>query len=119
MQNKILKKVSKSLASHFTYFKHDNILVVSEDKTQLPFAYIVYDNRYPNTLLLSLSLDYFNIHSVSDVVIATSQIYEVNSSESFYISKDGTTHFSEDAYYYFDLENNKLKDLTPISNAIN
>lgn len=119
MENKQLLKVQKLLKGYFTYFKHDDILVVSEDKAVLPFAYIINDINYKDTLLISLAVDYPNSLKVADVVLTISKLINVEISEPFFINpSDGVTYFNEDAYEQWDLQSINLDKIDPISQEL-
>lgn len=109
-------EIEKKLKNYFCYFKNDDILVISEDKSVLPFAYIINDYNYPDFLLLSLSIDYPNPIPVADITLIANKVKEVVLSEVFYISpSDGKTYFHDEAYERFELDNLPLEDLEPIS----
>lgn len=120
MDNKYLRKIQKLLKNYFCYFKHPNILVVSEDKAVLPFAYLIIDENYPGKLLLSVAVDYPTSLNVAEIALISNNILPVMLSDVFYISStNGNTYFNEDAYNRWDGETIDLNLLTPISNVQN
>lgn len=118
MEHPKLKKISKVLNNFFSYFKDDNILVVAEDKSVLPFLYIISDNTASNALLLSIAVDYPNAVFVADVVLKCSPIAKLALSEAFYIDAEGKTHFGPEAYVKWDLDNVEFTKVKPISEKI-
>lgn len=120
MENKHLLKIQKLLNNYFSYFKSDKILVVSEDKTEMPFGYLIADENYKNTLLLCLAIDYANPLKVADLALQANKVLPVEVSEGFYINPmNGTTYFDEDAYYQYNLQSLDLNAMEPISDAQN
>lgn len=102
--NKYLKMVRKEIPQYFSYFKDANILVVSESKEVLPFAYIIRDVNTPSHLLLSIAVDYPFSQNVVELALATNKIKPVAISDEFYIAKSGNTHLGDDALKYYDLD---------------
>jgi hypothetical protein len=120
MENKHLKKIQKLLNNYFSYFKSDDVLVISEDKAEMPFAYIINDSRYKNTLLLCLAIDYANPIHVAEVSLKANKVLKLELSEAFYINPmNGVTYFDEDAYYQYNLQSLDLDTMVPYSNASN
>jgi hypothetical protein len=119
MENKHLLKIQKLLNNYFSYFKHDNILVISEDKAVLPFAYIIVDPGYKNTFLLSLAVDYPNSINVAQLILSVSKYYNLALSEPFFINpNDGITYFNDDAYKQWDLQSINLDKIEPASQEL-
>jgi len=119
MEQPILLDIQKILsAEYFTYFKHDNILVVAEDKTVLPFAYLIIDEHYPDEVLLSLSINYSNSINVAQCIINISNMYKVLLSDVFYISSDGRTYFNEEAYDRWDIDLINLDKIEPLNKHV-
>lgn len=113
----ILLKVKKKLNNYFCYFKHENILVISEDKAVLPFAYLIHDKEtHPHFLLISLAIDYPNTYNVAEITLLSNSVKRVALGEQFFISKDGTTYLGEDAHKYYSIETQlSIEDLEPTS----
>jgi hypothetical protein len=119
MQNKILTKIQKKLNKYFTYFKDDNILVISEEKSVLPFAYLIADERYPNAILISLAVDYPQSINVAEIICLTSTIYRITLTEPFYIcTSDGKTYFDEEAYTKWELDTIPLDKIEPLNKNV-
>lgn len=114
--NKRLAKIESALKDYFCYYKSDDILVVSEDKSTLPFAFFIQEISVPNTVVMALAVDYSDCFAVSQVSILAATATSVVLGEVFYISpKNGETHFGEEALNQFDLENFDITDVVPIS----
>lgn len=121
MENVSLKKLQKKLKNYFTYFKHNDILIVSNDKSELPFAYLINDDEnHPDEVLISFSVDFCNAASVAQFVLEINENSDVLVTESFYISKSGMTHWGEEAFKMFTIDNViDLEGLAAISEVIN
>lgn len=116
VENTHLLKVQKALKNFFTYFKEDNILVISEDKTTAPFAYIINDATHPTALLLSVSIDYPHSNNVAEIALASSSVRKTQLSDCFFISSvDGSTYFEEEAFERWELESLDLSKVEPLS----
>jgi hypothetical protein len=114
-----LKEIQKLLTPYFSYFKDKQILAISEDKASLPFAFLINDKNYPNSLLLSIAVDYPNSITVVDLTLISSSISNILLSEAFYISpSDGKTYFGDNAYSRWDLEMLDLNGITPESKQL-
>jgi hypothetical protein len=119
MEHKDLKKVQKKLKQYFSYFKHDNILVISEDKTVLPFAYLIIDeNNYRGYMLLSLAVDYPYSEKAVELALIANLVRPVALSEQFFIAQSGTTYIGKDAHKQFQIETElPLEDIEPLSDV--
>lgn len=115
---KTLKKIQKRIPKYFSYFKDDHILAISEDKMQLPFCFLIDDDRYPNKVLLSLAVDYPNSINVANlIVLAKIPMMLV---QPFYISTtNGTTYIDDDAFHRWELEAINIEQLTPPTMSVN
>lgn len=119
MAKKYLKQAQSLLPEFFTFFKNNNILVVSEDKASLPFALLVYENEHPNVLLVSLAIDYPDSVVVAHMILALSQKMNIALSDVFYISpSDGHTHFNEEAYDKWQLSQFDLGKIPALSEEV-
>ena len=120
MENPKLLKLQTKLKNFFTYFKDDGVLVVSEDKTTLPFLYAIVDKHSPESILLSISVDYPTSINVSEITIKSAQVSKTSLTHPFYISiQSGKTFIDDDAYRQWDLDSIDLNQLEAISEAIN
>lgn len=116
MRHKYLKKAKKTLSDYYTYYKHDNILVISEDKAVLPFAYLIVDEHYPENILLSTAVDYPHLNKAIDVALSVNSIKKIALTEQFFIAQNGSTYFGNDAYKYHEIESQiSLEELEPFS----
>lgn len=105
MQNKYLKRIAKTLKSYYFYFKHENILVVSEDKATLPFAFLISDEiRHPGKILLSLAVNYPFSEKAVALALGANAVKPIMIADNFFIGQNGTTYIGEDASKYFELE---------------
>lgn len=105
MKNIYLNKLKEKLSHLYCYFKDDNILAISEDKTTLPFALVIHDKEnYKEYLLLSLATDYPNCEYAVEVALWANKILPTVLSEPFFISSDGTTYTGNDARSQWNLE---------------
>ncbi len=119
MVNKHLKRVKLALSGYFCYFKHQDVLVIAEDKSVLPFAYLIASEPgHPGQLLLSVAIDYSSSDKVANIALVANKVMPVVISESFYVSKMGVTHMGEEAERYFDMDTFlPLEELDPESKA--
>lgn len=118
--NKKLLKLQKSLNKYFTYFKDENILVISEDKSSLPFLFVIVDPNYPTHLILSVAIDYPASTLVLDIAALCSKLGRIAVSHNFYISPySGATHLDDDAYRQWDLDTIDLEKLESPSKELN
>lgn len=117
MQNKYLRRVRKALPSYFCYFKADNILVLSEDKSVLPFAYLIHDPiANPNFLLLSLAVDYPHSERAVEVALIANTVLRVALTENFFVSQTGNTYIGQEAFKHYEIECElPLQDIEPSS----
>lgn len=120
MEDGIIKKLQKKLKNYFTYQKTSDILIVSLDKHEMPFAYVVYDNvHYPNNLLLSFSVDFPIASMAANLALDINDIKPVIISEQFFISNSGITYWAEEAEKMFEIENLlNIEDLEPESQEV-
>lgn len=105
MKDNTLKKIQRALKNYFTYTKDDGIIVVSLDKSELPFAYIVEDVALPKILLISFAVDFPLCNLAANVVLEVNKIKEVVLAENFYISNSGDTFWGTEAERLFELDN--------------
>jgi hypothetical protein len=121
MNNPTLRKIQKKLKNYFTYFKHDDILVISEDKADMPFAYIIRDKEnYPDCVLMAFALDYCNSAGIAQIVMDISKVETIQIAESFYIAETGLTHWGQDAEKRFAMDLHfDLESLEPINETLN
>lgn len=91
---------------YYCYKKEDSILVLAEDKGDIPFLYIIEDDNYPKTLLLSFSIDYPYPSNACLIALELREHYKVLIAEDFYISKSGYTHWGDEArkILHFDMQ---------------
>ncbi len=116
MANAKLIKIKKLLKNYFCYFKHPNVLVISEDKSVLPFAYIIVDKSHPASLLLSLAINYPTTINVAEVILVAQTIFPISLADPFYIAaSDGKTYLNEDAYDMWGKESVDLSSIMPLS----
>lgn len=110
--NKLLKKVGVLLKPQFTYFKDENLLAVSEDKTTAPYAFII--SEKPGHLYLSFRIDYPFITNCVQMALDIAKLSKVTQAEGFFISKLGQIHFGDDAMKYYEFEMYApLEDIDP------
>lgn len=101
--NSLLKSIK--LPNYFTYFKENNILAISEDKSSLPFAFLIIEDEYKDLILLSISLTADPVLS-ADIALQASLFNEIMLIEAFYVSEvDGMTYFGNEATRQYNLEN--------------
>lgn len=116
MKNKDLTQVNKLLNKYFSYYKSANVLVVSEDKAVLPFAYIINDKTHPNHLLLSIAVDYPYSERCVELALLVNSVKPVALTEQFFIAQNGTTYLGSDADKYYSLESDyPINDIQPFS----
>lgn len=119
--NKNLDKAKKVLAN--TYFveeKDENIISLSPSNESLPFAYLLYDDDYPNTIILSFAVDYPDATASADLVLTLIHICKVAVGEPFFCDNGFNMHWGEDAYQKFELQELvDLGTLEPISDLRN
>lgn len=118
--NNQLLKIQKLIEPYFfSYFKDSNILVISEEKQVLPFAYLIIDPNYKGIVILSLAVDYTDCNKTAELMIITSQVLKISLGKSFYISKEGSTYFNEEAYQQWTLDNEfDLNKIEPINQVL-
>ena len=105
MDNKYLKKIKSNLTGFFCYFKDKDILVISEDKSVMPFAYLISDEvNYPGKLLISFAIDFPFSEKAAYVALCANRVKPVVISEQFYIAQNGTTYIGKDASKYFEID---------------
>lgn len=119
MEHPKLVKLQKHLNNFFTYFKDDNMLVISEDKSVLPFCYAIFDKKAANSILLSVAVDYPTSLNVAEIALKASTIHPTALTHVFYISTNGTTYVDSDAYRQWDLDTIDMEQIQPVSAAIN
>jgi hypothetical protein len=120
MENKLLRKVKKAFPNYFIYFKEDNVLVLSQDKTLLPFAYIIVDEAFPHHLLISFNIEFPLATEAAEIVLKVNDIQRVKMVEEFFISSNGSTMWGDQARDHFDLESSDiLEQIEPISDLPN
>jgi hypothetical protein len=118
--NTRLNKLKKSLPKHFCYFKDSNILVISEDKSILPFCFVIVDPEFPNHFLVSLAVDYPNSIQAAEIIVKASALSNIALTEPFYISvNSGKTYMDDEAYSQWDLDTIDLNSLAPLSPSVN
>lgn len=115
-----VNKIKTSLKEYFTYSKTSDIVVVSLDKTELPFAYIIEDSGYPNNLLISFAVNFPIANVVADLVLKVNKIKNVLVTENFYISNSGHTLWGQEAVERFHIDNFvDLETLEAVSEELN
>ena len=98
MNHPKLVKIQNKLNNYFSYFKDDDILVISDDKDSLPFCYIIIASDHPKNILVSIAIDYPISTNVAEIIIHCGRIGDVALTHPFYISPGtGTTFFDEAA----------------------
>lgn len=120
MKSNLIKKIQTALNNYFTYSKTGAIIVVSLDKTELPFAYIIEDFNYPNCLLVSFAVDFPICDIAAQLVLDINKIKKVLVSENFYISNTGITFWGDEAFERFNIDNFiDLESLEAVSEELN
>jgi len=128
MKHKFLKTASNLLIDYYTEFKDDNILEVCVSKESLPFAIIVTDPNFPDTLLLSFAADLSEPLKAAVVTLVLSRIANTELTEGFYIDSEYEYHWGEEAYEVMakdnkptieEYQNNELMKMPAISSAKN
>ncbi len=112
MKRSDIKKIKESLKNYFLFEKAPGIIVVSLDKSELPFAYLVDTEE---GLLISFAVDFIACSIATNVALEVNKIKEVVLAENFYISNAGNTHWGEEAERLFNMDN--LIDLENIQAA--
>lgn len=117
MKDPGLVKIRSVIKSDFyCYFKHNNILTISEDKASLPFIIIVKEADYR----VSIAVDYLSPIVVAHLILAISKVKPINLAESFYISPNtGQTYFGHEASDQWDMDNLDISMVEPISRSLN
>lgn len=113
--NAFLLKSKKLLEQdYFVYQPDDNVLVISNDKTELPFMKIIWDENYPHNLLLSFATDFPLSSLASSLTLQLNNIKEVKLLEDYYIAKNGNMYFGDEAakFYMWDTQIS-LDDVDP------
>lgn len=118
MENSTLKKVVKTLDTFFCYFKHDDIIAISEEKDMAPFAYVLFDDSYPDNLLISLAVDYPIASTVAKLVLLVNKTSPLLVADNFYINQMGQTLWNEEADYAFELDMIDLDQCEPITDIL-
>jgi hypothetical protein len=120
MLNPHLKKAQAKLPNFFSYFKSDDVLIISEDKASLPFACLIFEQSIPDLLLLSICVDYPTSMNVAEIALVASKIYPTAITEPFYISPiDGKTYIDDEAYKKWDIDAIDLEKLPAASEQLN
>lgn len=95
------------------------MLAISEDKTLLPFAFIVEDENFPGLFVMSIAVNYTNSEKAVELALWASKIRLTALMEPFYIAQNGVTHSGENAYKYWDIDVQLPIDLVePISEEL-
>ena|SRR6185295_8253436 len=105
MKSNLIKKIQNNLKNYFTYLKTDSIIIVSMSKDELPFAYIIEDENYPNKLLIAFAVNFPIANIAGSLVLEVNKIKEVLITENFYISNGGMTYWGEEAVDKFHIDN--------------
>lgn len=117
MKRSNIKKIKESLKNYFLFEKAPGIIVVSLDKSELPFAYLVDGD---NEVLISFAVDFMACNIAANVVLEVNKIKEVVLAENFYISNNGDTFWGNEAEKMFEIDNNvDLEDVQAISEELN
>lgn len=110
----LLMKLQTKLTNFFTYFKDENILVVSEDKSQPPFMLLIVEPSHPKHILISIAVDFPNSISAAAVATEVRGMAPTQITKPFYISKtDGYTYIDDEAFDRWELESIDLDQLDP------
>lgn len=114
----ILSKIRKVIQSDFyCYFKHSNILAISEDKASLPFMIIMKENDHYG---VSVAVDYPTGFNVAYILLHITPVHKLNLADSFYISQHtGLTYFGTEAGDQWDMDNLDISMAEPISKSLN
>lgn len=116
---KILKKVQKVLYNYYSYFKDDVVLVLSEDKSLLPFAYVLCDVAYPGFILVSFAVDYPFSSKAAQIVLDINKLLPTLIMEDFYIAKNGTTFWGEEALKMYEIDSVvDLEEIEPVNEEL-
>lgn len=105
MKLPILNKIKLALKDYFTYCKNESIIVVSLDKTELPFAYIIEDSSYPGCLLIAFAVNFPLANTAAEIALKINKIKDVLITEHFYISNSGSTFWGNEALERFHIDN--------------
>lgn len=111
-----LRAIKKDLKNFFCYFKDDSILAISEDKIQLPFAFLILDPAHPKELLLSLAVDYPTSVNAVSIALTAGKRGQVSLTQPFYISMtNGDTYLGTEALDRWDMESINMELVEPLN----
>lgn len=114
--NKYLRMASTLLKSKYCFLTGENILAVAEDKQSAPYAYVLTDEKIPNTILVSFAVDYPNASDAAQIVLDLRKISAVAMVEDFYLAKNGQKYWGEEAFKYYTFDTQlPLEELQPRS----
>lgn len=113
-----LSQVEKALKKDYYIENVDELILhVSLNKKELPFAMIAIED---NNLIVSFSSDLNNPELAVDIALKVCYIGNTLLGEAFYITDEGGLLFGDEAHAANELmSGDLLKDLEPISKAIN
>jgi len=81
-----------------------SIAKISNDDETLPFAICVVEPSDPDTVLLSLTVEFEDATKIADFVITLIHIANVDIAEPFYINHStGNTYWGQEAHYNFEI----------------
>lgn len=117
--NKLLSQVKKTFESTYIIACHENkVLEFSIDKKSLPFALVMYEDNFPNTILVSLSVDYHANDLLASFIIKLGYVGKIQLTEGFYLDDAGVCFLGEEAYNEYHKDGG-LMNAKAISDAIN
>lgn len=121
MKNKKLSKLKKKLKNYYSYFKHPSILVVAEDKKNMPFAYVIVDEKnYKNQFLVSFAVNASSAAKASTFALEVNREQPVAVAESFYVTNTGLTKWGQEALHCYELDTYlpPLEEIEPDNKSI-
>jgi hypothetical protein len=87
MRHKLLANAKKVLHEDIhSIYREDNILELATEKDGRPFAYLIVEEAYPDTVIISFAADFYNVQLAARVSLDLHRIAKVELGEEFFIS---------------------------------
>lgn len=105
--SKLLKSAEAIFQKRGMYVESPNkkCISVSVNVDDLPFLYLIHDNKDFNGLIMCLAVDYIDTYELLDLTIGLINLAPIALGEKFYISPEGSTYWGEEAAQAFTLDN--------------
>jgi hypothetical protein len=110
----ILEKLQDKLKHFYTEFRHKNVMEVSLTKNDQLFAILIMDSKYPDMVMLSLTVEPFDPMIVAELVYTVMHCEKMGITEPFYQDQLGRIFLGDEALDRFDLDLHiDLKQINP------